>query len=176
MDLGLAFVHSRAAHEAGALPDSQARLLLPRQHIRQNLWKVEKSFVTHFRFIIYKFFPSAIYIEERQENNFVRSGTNWNIGKRICTVFPNWKPDFSTAQRNGISSPRVFTGVSLCFMLKFNHFLSLFYYYYCEGNSDNFLSLFVCRDPVDTLRSVYKYLRDMFSMGHGGQKYWGQTK
>ena len=37
LGLRLAIVYSRAAHEAGALPDSQARLLLPRQHIRQNL-------------------------------------------------------------------------------------------------------------------------------------------
>ena len=44
-----------------------------------------------------------------------------------------------------------------------------------DGNPNNLFSFLVCRDPVLKLKSVYKYLKDMFTMGHG-QKYWNQSK
>ena len=31
------------------------------------------------------------------------------------------------------------------------------------NNPEKYLSFFVCRDPVERLKSVYKYLRDMFT-------------
>ena len=44
-----------------------------------------------------------------------------------------------------------------------------------DGNPDNLFAFFVCRDPVYKLISVYKYLKDMFTMGHP-EKSWNQSK
>ena len=43
------------------------------------------------------------------------------------------------------------------------------------GNPKNLFSFFVCRDPVSKLKSVYKYLGHMFTMGHP-EKSWNQSK
>ena len=124
--------------------------------------------MTHFRFIFYKISFSNIYRGKTREQ-LRQKWDKLKYRKKNLHSLPKLEARFlnSTTKWN-IISESIYGGNSDQFLF--------YYYYYYEGNSDHFLSLFVCRDPVDTLRSVYKYLRDMFSMGHGGQKYWGQTK